>query len=88
MFQCSEPGIVSDDNNCNKFWLCKEETEGSGVLEVMKMLRVSVTGLNMNVTEFLSAWPIFTVHTNMPAFLISHKTLNTVDCCEDGVGFS
>jgi len=33
VFQCSEPGIVSDDNNCNKFWLCKEETEGSGVLE-------------------------------------------------------
>ena len=88
MFQCSEPGIVSDDNNCNKFWLCKEETEGSGVLEVMKMLKqkVSVIGLNMNVTE--SAWPIFTVYTNMPAFLLSHKTLNIVDCYEDGVGFS
>merc|ERR1711988_1159195 len=32
-FQCEKPGIVSDEENCNKFWLCKEESEGSGVLE-------------------------------------------------------
>ena len=34
--QCEAPGILSDEMNCNKFWLCKEETEGSGVLEVGK----------------------------------------------------
>ena len=33
-YQCSGPGIYNDEDNCNKFWLCKEETEGSGVLEV------------------------------------------------------
>ena len=33
-YQCEKPGVVSDEGNCNKFWLCKEETEGSGVLEV------------------------------------------------------
>ena len=33
-FQCSQPGPVRDEAHCNKFWLCREETEGSGVLEV------------------------------------------------------
>jgi len=32
-FQCEKPGFNSDEGNCDKFWLCKEETEGSGVLE-------------------------------------------------------
>ena len=33
-FQCEVPGPARDDGHCNKFWLCKEETEGSQVLEV------------------------------------------------------
>ena len=34
VFKCDEPGIVDDQEHCNKFWLCKEEEERSGVLEV------------------------------------------------------
>ena len=34
VYQCEMPGIVDDEKNCNKFWLCKEQGEGSGVLEV------------------------------------------------------
>jgi hypothetical protein len=34
VYKCEEPGVVDDQEHCNKFWLCKEETEGSGVLEV------------------------------------------------------
>ena len=33
-FQCAKPEIVNDEDNCNKFWLCKEVPEGSGVLQV------------------------------------------------------
>ena len=33
-FQCAKPEIVTDEDNCNKFWLCKEVPEGSGVLQV------------------------------------------------------
>ena len=32
--QCTKPEIVNDEDNCNKFWLCKEEPAGSGELEV------------------------------------------------------
>ena len=32
--QCTKPEIVNDEDNCNKFWLCKEVPEGSGVLQV------------------------------------------------------
>ena len=32
--QCTKPEIVSNEDNCNKFWLCKEVPEGSGVLQV------------------------------------------------------
>ena len=31
-FQCSSPGPARDEGHCNKFWLCREDTEG--VLEV------------------------------------------------------
>ena len=34
VYQCQVPGINSDQNNCNKFWLCKENPEGSGILQV------------------------------------------------------
>ena len=34
VFDCEAPGIVSDETNCNKFWLCKENPEQSGILEV------------------------------------------------------
>ena len=33
-FECAKPEIVTDEDNCNKFWLCKEVPEGSGVLQV------------------------------------------------------
>jgi len=33
IFDCESPGIVSDENNCNKFWLCKENPDESGILE-------------------------------------------------------
>ena len=33
-YQCSGPGIFNDKDNCNKFWLCKEEPADSGVLQV------------------------------------------------------
>ena len=33
-FQCSKPGILNDEDNCNKFWLCKEVPKGSGELQV------------------------------------------------------
>jgi len=33
VYQCQVPGINSDQNNCNKFWLCKENPEGSGILQ-------------------------------------------------------
>ena len=32
--QCSSPGIVASSEDCRKFWLCKEDEEGSRVLEV------------------------------------------------------
>ena len=32
--QCASPGIVASSEDCRKFWLCKEEEEGSRVLEV------------------------------------------------------
>jgi len=32
-YQCSGPGIYNDEDNCNKFWLCKEEPADSGVLQ-------------------------------------------------------
>jgi len=35
VYQCEMPGIVDDEKNCNKFWLCKEQGEGSGVLEAL-----------------------------------------------------
>lgn len=41
-FQCSEPGPAKDSDHCNKFWLCREQTEGSGVLEV-RAERKSIT---------------------------------------------
>ena len=34
VLQCTKPEIVNDEDNCNKFWLCKEVPEGSGVLQV------------------------------------------------------
>ena len=33
-YQCSGPGIFNDEDNCNKFWLCKEEPADTGVLQV------------------------------------------------------
>ena len=33
--QCASPGIVASKEDCRKFWLCKEEEEGSRVLEVI-----------------------------------------------------
>merc|ERR1711892_810450 len=33
VFKCEEPGVVDDQEHCNKFWLCKQEPEGSRVLE-------------------------------------------------------
>ena len=33
-FQCEVPGPARDEDHCNKFWLCQEQTEGSQVLEV------------------------------------------------------
>ena len=33
-FQCSAPGVVASSEDCRKFWLCKEQEEGSRVLEV------------------------------------------------------
>ena len=40
-FQCAKPEIVTDEDNCNKFWLCKEVPEGSGVLQVNISLNIS-----------------------------------------------
>ena len=37
IYECEQPVIFDDEEHCNKFWLCKEETEGSGVLEVRKI---------------------------------------------------
>jgi len=33
VFDCSAPGISGNDNDCHKFWLCKERPTGSKVLE-------------------------------------------------------
>jgi len=33
VYQCKVPGVVDDEEHCNKFWLCKEESEGSGILQ-------------------------------------------------------
>merc|ERR1711963_481887 len=33
VYQCEKPGVFDDEENCNKFWLCKEEVEGEGILE-------------------------------------------------------
>ena len=41
-FQCEKPGFNSDEGNCDKFWLCKEETEGSGVLEVKRHVKYEI----------------------------------------------
>merc|ERR1711915_1058261 len=32
IYECEQPGIFDDEEHCNKFWLCKQETKGSGVL--------------------------------------------------------
>lgn len=32
-FSCPAPGITGHSSDCHKFWLCKEMTEGSRVLE-------------------------------------------------------
>jgi len=34
-FQCTAPGILNDEEHCNKFWLCKEEPAGSGELQAL-----------------------------------------------------
>ena len=34
LHQCMSPGIVASSEDCRKFWLCKEEEDGSRVLEV------------------------------------------------------
>jgi hypothetical protein len=33
VFDCRTPGISGNDNDCHKFWLCKERPTGSKVLE-------------------------------------------------------
>ena len=52
-FQCSKPEIVNDEDNCNKFWLCKEVPEGSGVLQVIsaQYLNISPTGKWWNINH-------------------------------------
>jgi len=35
VYQCEKPGVFDDEENCNKFWLCKEEVEGEGILEAL-----------------------------------------------------
>ena len=33
-YDCKMPGVVSNEADCQKFWLCKENPEGSRILEV------------------------------------------------------
>ena len=40
-YQCSGPGIFNDEDNCNKFWLCKEEPADSGVLQVDRYIHTN-----------------------------------------------
>ena len=40
-YQCSGPGIYNDEDNCNKFWLCKEEPADSGVLQVDRYIHTN-----------------------------------------------
>ena len=41
--QCASPGIVASSEDCRKFWLCKEEEEGSRVLEVRIWKKITWT---------------------------------------------
>ena len=40
-FQCAKPEIVNDEDNCNKFWLCKEEPADTGVLQVDRYIHTN-----------------------------------------------
>lgn len=40
-YQCSGPGIFNDEDNCNKFWLCKEEPADTGVLQVDRYIHTN-----------------------------------------------
>ena len=33
-YDCTMPGVVNNEADCQKFWLCKENPEGSRILEV------------------------------------------------------
>ena len=50
-YQCEMPGIADDEKNCNKFWLCKEQTEGSGVLEVSRICPI----INLKIMMIFSS---------------------------------
>ena len=84
-YDCELPGVVGNEADCQKFWLCKETPEGSRVLEVNKIQFKDFssniwTNIQQNVEHLLCS--IFSCQ-HFSNFLLLSNSHEKLQICEN-----